>query len=726
MSSRSTSGTSTPSGRKPRSLRPVALAILAFRLKHKFETRPSTDRKRRLSMAVEKEGNFSLPLEIVFAGISATLESPKTLAVAISIHDSVYSIDFSVARLDLDDTPAEFDRASIISEYIVSELRKYEREHMCKFLGVGLPDVLREMSPKLCSRLWSQLDIVPFVMHVHLDRSMQDTSEYWGIKSIDEQADSMARKCLMYFGPSRVPLLQVGFRGIVETDAGFHAQLVTLEDFQNTVGEGTWNAVMKYTKDLQKRKVKAAFFSSTPQGGGVALMRHALIRFFKTIGVDMRWYVPKPKPGVFRITKTNHNILQGVSKPDERLSEPQGAVLSNWIEENAERYWFSKGGPLRPPSEGGVDVVFIDDPQMPGLIPLIKKITPDRLVVYRSHIEIRSDLTDIKGSPQAEAWNFLWNDIKQADMFISHPVSRFVPHNVPEQMVGYLGAATDWLDGLNKNMNSWDLGYYGHAFNVECQDIHMTKLEYPARKYIVQVARFDPSKGIPQVLESYAKFRRNHLKNFDRADTPQLLLCGHGSVDDPDATWIYDQTMDSISSLYSDLANDISVMRLGPSDQMLNTLLSESYVALQLSTREGFEVKVSEALHKGKPVIATLAGGIPLQVQHEKNGYLVKVYDTDAVAQHLYDLWTNDELYEKMSKYAAHSVSDEIGTVGNALSWLYLASELSQGHKLEPNGRWINDMARETANEPYRPGENRLPRGKPSYPGRLAKQLAAV
>lgn len=151
-------------------------------------------------------------------------------------------------------------------------------------------------------------------------------------------------------------------------------------------------------------------------------------------------------------------------------------------------------------------------------------------------------------------------------------------------------------------------------------------------------------------------------------------------------------------------------MRIGPSDQILNALLSKAKIVLQLSIREGFEVKVSEALHMGKPVIATLAGGIPLQVQHGKNGFLVDPGDTEAVANHLFDLWMDHELYNRMSRYAPTSVSDEVSTVGNTLSWLYLASELSKGVNVRPNGRWINDMAREEAGEVYAPGENRLTR----------------
>lgn len=151
-------------------------------------------------------------------------------------------------------------------------------------------------------------------------------------------------------------------------------------------------------------------------------------------------------------------------------------------------------------------------------------------------------------------------------------------------------------------------------------------------------------------------------------------------------------------------------MHIPPSDQILNALLSRARIALQLSSREGFEVKVSEALHKGKPVIATLAGGIPLQVQDRKNGFLVEVGDTDAVARHLYDLWTDDDLYTGMSAYALNSVSDEVSTVGNALTWLYLANEMSKGSKCRPHGRWLNDMAREQVDLPYVAGENRLKR----------------
>jgi trehalose synthase len=46
-------------------------------------------------------------------------------------------------------------------------------------------------------------------------------------------------------------------------------------------------------------------------------------------------------------------------------------------------------------------------------------------------------------------------------------------------------------------------------------------------------------------------------------------------------------------------------------------------VLIQKSTREGFGLTVSEALWKARPFIGGDVGGIPLQVQDGKTGYLV-------------------------------------------------------------------------------------------------------
>ncbi|KAL5529118.1 hypothetical protein ACEPAG_5092 [Sanghuangporus baumii] len=724
--------------------------------KAQFQSVASDSLRRRLSSVSLGDrpvvASFT-SLTPMWAGIAGSMSTSENgFEVSISIHDSVYNTDFASMLIPVPAGKKTVDPEQI-ENHILEALRKFSTEHLCKFLGAGVTLSLLREAPNLCTRLWLETDIVPIVFNIkpyhtesltrpHVKHRISATNSMINsqlqsgaetpqmltvpigapgnlqagvtgklpiVRTLDEQADSAARKCVMYFGPNNNPRLTIGPRNQVTVDAGGKIHLIDdLEEYEKTVGRGTWNAVNKLADELREKKIKIGFFSSTPQGGGVALMRHALIRFLTLLDVDVAWYVPNPSPSVFRTTKNNHNILQGVAAPDLRLTREARENFDQWIYKNGLR-WISEGGPL---AEGGVDVAFIDDPQMPGLIPMIRKVRPNVPIVYRSHIEIRSDLVSIEGSPQQEVWEYLWKNIQLADLFISHPVSKFVPKDVPMEKVALLGASTDFLDGLNKELAPWDLQYYMGEFRNLCAKERMNELKWPLRDYIIQVARFDPSKGIPNVIDSYYKFRRLlEARGIDEQKAPQLLVCGHGAVDDPDASIIYDATIQQINSQpYVRYVNDIIAMRLPPSDQLLNSLMQNSTIALQLSTREGFEVKVSEALHEGKPVIACRTGGIPLQIQHGKSGYLCEPGDNDAVAKHLFDLYTDKKLYATMSEYARTHVSDEVGTVGNSAAWLYLACVLTRGTKLKPNGAWLNDLLRAETGEPYQPGEPKLPR----------------
>ena len=88
-------------------------------------------------------------------------------------------------------------------------------------------------------------------------------------RTVDEQADSAARKCIMYFGPGNNPRLSIGPRNQVAVDAGGKIHLIDdIDVYRKTVGKGTWNSVIKLADELREKKIKIGFFSSTPQGGG--------------------------------------------------------------------------------------------------------------------------------------------------------------------------------------------------------------------------------------------------------------------------------------------------------------------------------------------------------------------------------------------------------------------------------------------------------------------------
>jgi alpha,alpha-trehalose phosphorylase (configuration-retaining) len=56
-------------------------------------------------------------------------------------------------------------------------------------------------------------------------------------RTLDEQADSAARKCIMYFGPGNNPRLSIAPRNQVAVDAGGKIHLLDdLEEYRKTVG----------------------------------------------------------------------------------------------------------------------------------------------------------------------------------------------------------------------------------------------------------------------------------------------------------------------------------------------------------------------------------------------------------------------------------------------------------------------------------------------------------
>jgi hypothetical protein len=266
----------------------------------------------------------------MWAGIAGSVLANKAgYEIAISIHDSVYNTDFSSTILPYDAAQSD-KQTEIIESHIISTLRKFSSEHLCKFLGAGVTlSLLREVStfltpsydalskttqaPNLCTRLWLELDIVPIVFNIkpyHSDSATRTTIKHrigstsgsfapsgaetptvyvdpsvlgqtqgllspGGVqqklpisRTIDEQADSAARKAILYYGPGNNPRLSIGPRNQVCVDAAGKIHLVDdLDVYRKTVSEGTWNAVVQLADELREKKVKIGFFSSTPQGG---------------------------------------------------------------------------------------------------------------------------------------------------------------------------------------------------------------------------------------------------------------------------------------------------------------------------------------------------------------------------------------------------------------------------------------------------------------------------
>ena len=82
----------------------------------------------------------------MWAGIAgAVVNNGTSFEVAISVHDSIYNTDFASALIPYDVSEPD-SQAANIEKHVISTLRKFSSEHLCKFLGAGVTlSLLREV-----------------------------------------------------------------------------------------------------------------------------------------------------------------------------------------------------------------------------------------------------------------------------------------------------------------------------------------------------------------------------------------------------------------------------------------------------------------------------------------------------------------------------------------------------------------------------------------------------
>jgi len=135
---------------------------------------------------------------------------------------------------------------------------------------------------------------------------------------------------------------------------------------------------------------------------------------------------------------------------------------------------------------------------------------------------------------------------------------------------------------------------------------------------VTQISRFDRLKDPVGVLAAWKMARQ-------RVDC-QLILAGGGATDDPEGAQVLKEVREAAGD-----DPDVHILDLPPTSNLeINAIQRASTVVIQKSIKEGFGLTVSEALWKGKPVIAGAVGGIGLQVTHRYSGILVHTVEGTA------------------------------------------------------------------------------------------------
>jgi trehalose synthase len=360
------------------------------------------------------------------------------------------------------------------------------------------------------------------------------------------------------------------------------------------VGQGVIDELHFLGEKLEGRKIQN--INSTAVGGGVAEILTRMIPLLRQIGVDAHWDVIRGNEKFFTITKKFHNALHGV---DTEISSDEYEYFLEVNRQNAED--IGTWG----------DVVFVHDPQPVALVEMKQRIK--NKWAWRCHIDFTH--------PQSDIMNFLRSYIEQYDsaVFSAPAFSRHL--RTPQILIT---PSIDPLSDKNKDLSA-------KKIDSELEKLGLDR----SRPIVTQISRFDYLKDPLGVIKVY--------KSVKRYVDCQLVLAGGGATDDPEGM----QVLQEVKGASVD-DPDIHVFFLPPaSDITINALQRASSVILQKSLKEGFGLTVAEALWKGKPVIASAVGGIPLQIAHKYSGILT--YSLEGTAYYLKQLLQDPGYASKLS-----------------------------------------------------------------------------
>jgi trehalose synthase len=329
------------------------------------------------------------------------------------------------------------------------------------------------------------------------------------------------------------------------------------------------------------RDCRVLHVSATPYGGGVAEILRSEIPLLRDLGIDAHWQLIRGNETFFRVTKTIHNGLQGAAVGLSADDEEQYLAQS---ERNARALAHD------------YDLIVVHDPQPLALLELHGANRSKW--IWRCHVDT--------SEPNPSVWAFLQPFVVRYDAAV-FTLGSFVPPDFPVVRTEIIPPAIDPESPKNLPLSPALAARVVEWIGVETR-----------RRLIVQVSRFDQWKDPLGVVAAYRLVR-------EQVPDVQLALVGSMALDDPEGWRVYRNIRREV-----DADPDIHVFTnlTGVGNVEVNAFQRLADVVVQKSLREGFGLVVSEALWKGTPVVAGRAGGIPLQLEDGRSGFLV-----DSVAE---------------------------------------------------------------------------------------------
>jgi trehalose synthase len=364
-----------------------------------------------------------------------------------------------------------------------------------------------------------------------------------------------------------------------------------LEEYRDVAPKGTVDFLNRLSESVVGRQF--VHVSAVRYGAGPAEMLRRLIPILNGLGVVARWEVLAADQQFLAVNRRLVNALQG---EDLELSESMQQAYLETNRRNAESLNL----------EG--DLVMIHDPQPAALIDHRK----DGKWIWRCHLDL--------SEPQRRVWSFIRRFVIRYDaaIFSLNGFAQRLP--LPKFLIY---PSIDPLSQKNTELP-----------RAEVNQV-MERLGIPRDKPILlQIAPFERMKDQLGTLRAYRLVKEHHQC--------RLVLAGGGVAHNPEGESMFAEIKDASAN-----DPDVHVLQLPPeADLEINALQRAATIVVHKPLKEGFGTAVSEAMWKGKPVVASDAGGICAQIIEGVTGFLIR--SEEGLAFRIRHLLNNPGLCQRM------------------------------------------------------------------------------
>ncbi len=367
--------------------------------------------------------------------------------------------------------------------------------------------------------------------------------------------------------------------------------MITIDDYRRVAAPGAVDMLLRLAERVRGRRF--VHISGGRFGSGAPEILRAAVPLLSDLGTDSSWEITGGDPGFYTTAAALRATLEGAERvlTDEALDH---YVEMNRV--NAKKLHLD------------ADLVMVHDVEP---ITLVANRPTQGRWLWRCHFDC--------ARPQRRAWAFLRPFVNQFDAAI-FSLPKFTRRlNIPRYVVA---PSIDPLSDKNRDMPLREVAGTLRSLGVP-QD----------RPFLLQVGAFTPAEDPLGVVNAYRLVKKHY--------NVRLVLAGSGGGEH--------ESVETLAELREAASHDgdIVVLELPPdADLQINALQRAATIVIQKSVREGFGLGAAEAMWKGKPVMAGVAGGLSQQIVYDVTGYTV--HSVEGAAFRLRHLLNNPELIARM------------------------------------------------------------------------------